>query len=91
MNGQKTPRVHRIGYGILSFFFAGGVTVVFNVLLNPSIFLILPVVFVTLWSGIYLFLDWLFVQRPERVKKNVPTTSEEWRRKQKDFYDSLPR
>jgi len=62
----------------------------FDVRFSPPL-LVLPVVFMVFWSGFIIFLDWLFVTRREAVKKHLPITSNEWRRRQKRFYDNLPR
>jgi hypothetical protein len=34
--------------------------------------------------------NWVFFVRPAELKKKLPITGEELRRKRKEFYDSLP-
>jgi len=86
MNDTKSPPVQCIGIGIFAMAWAIGITGLFAKF-APRAFAVLPVVFVVSWSGLY-FVDWLLIKRPERVNKNVPITSKEWRRRQKEFYDS---
>jgi hypothetical protein len=49
------------------------------------------VVFVASLCASGLVMEWLFFTRPEELKKKLPISSKELRRKTKDFYDSLPR
>jgi hypothetical protein len=91
MRASKTPRIQRIGNGIISAMLAIGVTTLFGAKSGrPSLAAIL-VFFVAAWGLFYMLWGWVFVTRPREVKKNVPITSKEWRRRQKQFYDNLPR
>ena len=91
MNGAKTPRIQRIGNAIICGMLAVGVAAIFGAKLgHPSLAAVL-VFFAASWGLLYLLWDWLFIVRPEQVKRNVPITSEERRRRLKRFFDSLPR
>jgi hypothetical protein len=48
------------------------------------------IIFVASYAGCYLVWNWVFFLRPAELKKKLPTTGEELRRKRKEFYDSLP-
>jgi hypothetical protein len=87
---QSPKSVRRVANAIIAVALSTGVTAMFDVRFSPPV-LVLPAVFVAFWSALFLFLEWLFITRPEEVKKNVPITSKEWRRRQKRFYDNLPR
>jgi hypothetical protein len=91
MSASKIPRIQRIGNGIISGMLAIGVTAVFGIKLDRPPLAAILVFFAASWGLIYLAWDWFFVTRPKQVKKNVPITSKEWRRRQKQFYDNLPR
>jgi hypothetical protein len=91
MDGPKTPRIERIGCGVMSGTLAIGVTVLFGAkLVHPSPAILL-IFFAASWGLIYLLWEWAFITRPRQVRKNVPITSKEWRRRLKQFYDNLPR
>ena len=87
---QSPKSAWRIANAIVSCALSIGITAMFDVRFGPHV-LALPAVFVAFWSALFLLLEWLFITRPEEVKKNVPITSKEWRRRQKRFYDSFPR
>jgi hypothetical protein len=91
MDGPKTPRIERIGAGVISGTLAIGPTAIFGVkMARPSIAAII-VFFAASCGVIYLVWEWIFITRPQQVKKNVPITSAELRRRRKRFFDSLPR
>jgi ammonia channel protein AmtB len=91
MDGPKTSRIERIGCGIFSGMFAIGLTAMFGAkMARPSLTAVV-VFFAASWGLIYLLWEWVFITRPQQVRKNVPITSKEWKRRQKGFYDSLPR
>jgi hypothetical protein len=90
MDVPKTPRIQLIGNGIISGMLAIGVTALFGgKLARPSIGAVV-IFFAASWGLLYLICDWVFVTRPKQVRKNVPITSNELRRRQKRFWDSLP-
>jgi hypothetical protein len=91
MPDSKRPRVQRIGIAVMALPCAVFVLAFFWKAFGSRILAVLPIILVASWSGFYLLWDWIFFARPERVKKNVRITSKEWRRRQKEFYDSLPR
>jgi hypothetical protein len=86
----STQNAWRITNAVAAAALSLGITAMVEVRLRLHL-LALPIVFVVAWSLFFLFLDSLFVRRAERVKKNVPITSKERGRRQKRFYDSLPR
>jgi len=49
------------------------------------------IIFAASNAGCYLIWNWVFFVRPAELKKRLPITGEELRRKRKEFYDSLPR
>jgi len=87
---QSSKSAWRTANAILGAALSIGLTAIFDLGFHPPL-LMLPVAFVVFWSALFLFLDWLFVKRPEKVKENVPITGKERRRRQREFYDSLPR
>ncbi len=93
MESPKIPRIERMGYGIISGSLAIGLTALFAAKLTwgPLAILFSLIFFAASWGLLFLLWNWVFVTRPKRVKKNVPITSNEWRRRQKQFYDNLPR
>jgi len=91
MDGPKTPRVKRIGIGVISGTLAIGPAAIFGFkMARPSIAAVV-VFFAASWGLIYLLWEWLFITRVQQVQKNVPITSAELRRRRKRFFDSLPR
>jgi len=49
------------------------------------------VTFIVFAVVFYSSLDWLFRKRPDEIAKGVPTSSNELRRKTKQFFDNLPK
>jgi len=62
----------------------------FNPILRSS-GVMLFIIFAASNAGCYLIWNWVFFVRPAELKKRLPITGEELRRKRKEFYDSLPR
>ena len=98
MSGPKTLRIQRVGNAAFSGALAMGATAGIGGRLTNggskltySSVIALLVFFAAFWGLLYLLLDWIFITRPKQVKKNVPITSKEWQRRQKQFYDNLPR
>jgi hypothetical protein len=60
------------------------------ILLVRSSGVALFIIFVASYAGCYLVWNWVFFVRPAELKKKLPITGEELRRKRKEFYDSLP-
>jgi hypothetical protein len=65
------------------------VTLAFGGLIPSSLFRVL--FFVGFFVGSALMWYWFVFVRPAELKKKLPITSKEWQRRQKEFYDSLPR
>ena len=64
------------------------VTVAFGGLIPGSRLRVL--FFVLFFIGSAFMWYWFVSVRPAELKKKLPITSEEWHRKQKEFYDNLP-
>jgi CHASE2 domain-containing sensor protein len=98
MSSSKTPRIERVGNAVFSGALAMGATALFGAKLTHTganltytSVIAIVVFYAASWGLLYLLWDWIFVTRPKQVKKNVPITSKEWQRRQKQFYDNLPR
>jgi len=39
----------------------------------------------------YSILEWVFWNRPDEIRKRIPTSGKELRRQQKEFFDNLPK
>jgi len=50
---------------------------------------LLILVFVAMWIGIYFAGVWAAVDRPAELNRKLPTSSKELRRQKKSFYDWL--
>ena len=40
---------------------------------------------------VLLNLEWVFWNRPDEIRKRIPTSGKELRRQQKEFFDNLPK
>jgi hypothetical protein len=93
LNGNSPPTsLQRIGMWVWALASAVAVTFVisgFNPILRSS-GVARFIIFVASYAGCYLVWNWVFFVRPAELKKKLPITGEELRRKRKEFYDSLP-
>ncbi len=48
-------------------------------------------VFLVAWVASYFVGYWIMIERPAELRKKLPTSSKELRRRTKEFYDSLDR
>jgi hypothetical protein len=60
----------------------------FDPRLGPGIVLS---VFLVSWVASYFVADWIMFERSDELRKKYPISSKELRRKNKEFYDNLPR
>lgn len=85
--------LQRIGVGVVALPLATIVTAVFGhvgggVLSSRAV---LCIIFVTSYAACYLVWNWIFFARSAELRKRLPITGVELRRKRKEFYDNLPR
>jgi preprotein translocase subunit SecY len=60
--------------------------------LSPTFgFAMLVLIFVVLAGAFYVLWMWLFFEHPAEIAKKLPISSSELRRKQKEFFDNLPK
>src|SRR3954471_14062479 len=52
---------------------------------------LLGLIFIAAWTGLYLGLVWLFVDHPAELEAKYPITPEDEKRRREEFYDSLDR
>lgn len=60
--------------------------------LSPAVgFGVLFLIFVVLTFALYVVWMWVFFVHPPEIAKKLPTSGKELRRKQKQFFDNLPK
>jgi Co/Zn/Cd efflux system component len=57
---------------------------------NASVVLV-GLVFLAAWAGLYLALKWLFIDRPAALEAKYPVTAEEHRQRREEFHNWLER
>jgi hypothetical protein len=89
--------VSHVGYMVLVFpLAAGAALIVWKLSIWKAIsqtiglvaFLITFIVFAAVF---YSILEWVFWNRPDEIRKRIPTSGKELRRQQKEFFDNLPK
>ena len=91
---RKIAGMKRVALIVFSGVLALAVSVGFgaSLVVRPLLVALFSLIFFAAsWGLFYLFWEWLLVTRPNQVRKNVPITSAEWRRRQKQLYNNLPR
>jgi len=87
-----------VGTAILSALFSAGfVLIIWKRFiwqqLGPTfgVFAMLFLIFVVLAGAFYVLVTWFFFEHPAEIAKKLPISSSELRRKQKEFFDNLPK
>jgi hypothetical protein len=85
-----------VGTAILSALFSAGFSLMiwkrFIWQLSPTFgFAVLFLIFVVLAGAFYVLVMWFFFEHPGEIAKKLPVSSSELRRKQKEFFDNLPK
>ncbi|MCU1305237.1 MAG: hypothetical protein JWQ87_5521 [Candidatus Sulfotelmatobacter sp.] len=86
-----------IGTAILSTLFSAGFALIIWKRsiwqqLSPTFgFAMVFLIFVVLAGAFYVLVMWFFFEHPAEIAKKLPISSSELRRKQKEFFDNLPK
>jgi hypothetical protein len=85
---KRTQGFTRIGSGLTAILYAGFVTLIVQQLCHLRV---MPVVlsFAILWIGFYRAGIWAYIDRPTELRKKLPITGDEVRRRREAFYNWL--
>jgi hypothetical protein len=88
MTEPRRSLLQRVGLCLTALPFAVFVTVMFSIG-HRSIPALLAMLVASFCASV-LVMKWAFFTRPEELKRKLPISSKELRRKAKEFYDNLP-
>jgi hypothetical protein len=84
---KKDTAARAFGIVLATLFAVGSASLVYRLWHGKHIALIFPI-FIGLWIAFFLAASWI-IHRPDELKRKLPISGAEHRRKNKQFYDWL--